>query len=267
MVVGAGQMGIGIAQVAAEAGFLVLLNDKDAGAVRQGISTISNKELLSRIIPVDDLQRAREADVVVEAVVEKMEVKRDIFQALDRICPSHTILASNTSSLSITEIAACTGCPERVIGMHFMNPAPKIALVEVIRGLATSDHTFRVVESLIHQMGKVAVQSDDVPGFIANRILIPMINEAIYCVYEGVAAVESVDQVFKLGMHHPMGPLKLADWIGLDTCLYIMETLHAQLGDSKYRPCPLLRKYVKAGRLGKKSGRGFYEYSANERKR
>ncbi|MEX1031161.1 MAG: 3-hydroxybutyryl-CoA dehydrogenase [Paenibacillaceae bacterium] len=283
MVIGAGQMGSGIAQVAAESGLTVLLNDMNDELIQEGFSRIQhhlekrvknnkiNEEemalVLSRIVPSNDLRDAHDVDVVVEAVVEKMEVKKSVFQTLERICPSHTILASNTSSLPITEIAACTQCPERVIGMHFMNPVHAMKLVEVIRGLATSEETFKVVKSLAQTMGKVAVEVQDFPGFIANRILIPMINEAIFCIHEGVGTIESVDQVLKLGMNHPMGPLELADFIGLDTCLYIMETLHEGLGDSKYRPCPLLRKYVMAGWLGKKSGRGFYDYSIDKSKR
>ncbi len=277
MVVGAGQMGGGIAQVAAEAGMTVLLNDVNGELAQAGLSrirgslersvskgTMSGAEMaaiLSRIVPSGDLRDAADADVVVEAIVERMEAKKAVFQSLVRICPPHAILASNTSSLPITEIAAVTGCPERVIGMHFMNPVPAMKLVEIIRGLATSDQTFQTVRSLAQRMGKTAVEVQDFPGFLANRILIPMINEAIYCVQEGVGTVESVDQVCRLGMNHPMGPLRLADWIGLDTCLYIMETLHEGWGDSKYRPCPLLRKYVKAGWLGRKTGRGFYHYA------
>jgi 3-hydroxybutyryl-CoA dehydrogenase len=207
------------------------------------------------------LQEAvKDADLVIEAVVENMEVKTDLFRQLDQYSPKHAILASNTSSLPITEIAAATSRPESVIGMHFMNPVPVMKLVEVIRGLATSDEVNETVRNLAEKMGKVPVEVNDFPGFVSNRILMPMINEAIYAVYEGVASPEDVDTVMKLGMNHPMGPLTLADFIGLDTCLYIMETLYEGFGDSKYRPCPLLRKYVKAGWLGKKSGRGFYQY-------
>ena len=189
-----------------------------------------------------------------------MEVKRSIFAKLDEIAPNHAILASNTSSLPITEIAAATNRPEKVIGMHFMNPVPVMKLVEIIRGLATDDEVYEAVETMTKKLSKVPVEVNDFPGFVANRVLMPMINEAIYTLYEGVATKEAIDEVMKLGMNHPMGPLELADFIGLDTCLYIMETLHEGFGDSKYRPCPLLRKYVKAGWLGKKTGRGFYQY-------
>lgn len=276
-VIGAGQMGSGIAQVAAQAGFQVTLLDVSEAFVTRGIERIANQlergvakgkwtaqekdAVLSRIKPAVQLEEAaKEADMVIEAVIEKMEVKTDLFRQLDQNCPAHTILASNTSSLPITEIAAVTSRPERVIGMHFMNPVPVMKLVEIIRGLATEDEVYGMVKELAEAMGKVPVEVNDFPGFVSNRILMPMINEAIYAVYEGVAKPEAVDQVMKLGMNHPMGPLTLADFIGLDTCLYIMETLYEGFGDSKYRPCPLLRKYVKAGWLGKKSGRGFYQY-------
>ncbi len=276
-VIGAGQMGSGIAQVAAEAGFEVMLLDVSEVFVNKGIERIANQlersvakgkwttgeknAILSRIQSSTYLEKAvKNADIVIEAVVEKMEVKTDLFRQLDQNCPAHTILASNTSSLPITEIAAVTSRPERVIGMHFMNPVPVMKLVEIIRGLATDDEVYGVVKELAEAMGKVPVEVNDFPGFVSNRVLMPMINEAIYTVYEGVAKPEAVDQVMKLGMNHPMGPLTLADFIGLDTCLYIMETLYEGFGDSKYRPCPLLRKYVKAGWLGKKSGRGFYQY-------
>jgi len=276
MVVGAGQMGSGIAQVAAQAGLQVILNDIKQEFVDRGLQTITknlsrnvekgklNEEekqsILSRIRPSVDLADGSSADFVVEAVTENMAVKTTIFQKLDEVCPPHAILASNTSSLPITEIAAVTKRPEKVIGMHFMNPVPVMKLVEVIRGLQTADEVYQVVEDLSKQMGKVPVSVNDFPGFVSNRVLMPMINEAIYCVYEGVATPEAIDEVMKLGMNHPMGPLTLADFIGLDTCLYIMEVLYEGFGDSKYRPCPLLRKYVKAGWLGKKSGRGFYVY-------
>ncbi|HZG14827.1 MAG TPA: 3-hydroxybutyryl-CoA dehydrogenase [Candidatus Bathyarchaeia archaeon] len=276
MVVGAGQMGSGIAQVAAQAGLQVILNDIKQEFVDRGLQTITKnlsrnvekgkltdeekQAILSRIRPSVDLADGTAADFVVEAVTENMAVKTTIFQKLDEVCPPHTILASNTSSLPITEIAAVTKRPEKVIGMHFMNPVPVMKLVEVIRGLQTADEVYQVVEDLSKQMGKVPVSVNDFPGFVSNRVLMPMINEAIYCVYEGVATPEAIDEVMKLGMNHPMGPLTLADFIGLDTCLYIMEVLYEGFGDSKYRPCPLLRKYVKAGWLGKKSGRGFYVY-------
>lgn len=276
MVVGAGQMGSGIAQVAAQAGLQVVLNDIKEEFVQRGLGVITKNltrdvqkgrktqdemdAILSRIQPSTSLEDARDVDFVVEAAVENMEIKAKIFQQLDEIAPAHAILASNTSSLPITEIAAVTKRPEQVIGMHFMNPVPVMKLIEVIRGLATSDETYQIVADLSAKMEKTAVEVNDFPGFVSNRILLPMINEAIYCVYEGVATPEAVDEVMKLGMNHPMGPLTLADFIGLDTCLYIMEILHEGLGDSKYRPCPLLRKYVKAGWLGRKSGRGFYNY-------
>ncbi|UFJ43380.1 3-hydroxybutyryl-CoA dehydrogenase [Brevibacillus humidisoli] len=277
MVVGAGQMGSGIAQVAAQAGIQVLLHDVKQEFVERGLSTITRnlsrsveknkltdedkQSILSRITPCTDLHDAGDVDFVVEAVTENMQIKTDIFTKLDAVCPAHTVLASNTSSLPITEIAAVTNRPENVIGMHFMNPVPVMRLVEIIRGLQTADEVYQSVEDLAKRMGKVPVSVNDFPGFVSNRVLMPMINEAIYCVYEGVATPEAIDEVMKLGMNHPMGPLTLADFIGLDTCLYIMEVLYEGFGDSKYRPCPLLRKYVKAGWLGKKTGRGFYVYS------
>ena len=277
MVIGAGQMGSGIAQVCAAAGFDVFLHDLKQEFVDRGIAGIeknvqrlvdkgrlSNEEktgLLERIKPSADLQNAREVDVVIEAAVENMEIKKQLFAELDQIAPSHAILATNTSSLPITEIAAATKRPEQVIGMHFMNPVPVMKLVEIIRGLATKDEVYAAIEAMAKDLGKVPVEVNDFPGFISNRVLMPMINEAIFTLYEGVATKEAIDEVMKLGMNHPMGPLQLADFIGLDTCLYIMETLQEGLGEDKYRPCPLLRKYVQAGWLGKKTGRGFYEYS------
>ncbi|MGG4451554.1 3-hydroxybutyryl-CoA dehydrogenase [Brevibacillus porteri] len=277
MVIGAGQMGSGIAQVAAQAGFRVLLNDVQQAFVERGLATITKnlsrnvekgklseaekEAILGRLTLSTDLADASEVDFVVEAVTENMAVKAQIFSKLDEVCPPHTVLASNTSSLPITEIAAVTKRPEKVIGMHFMNPVPVMKLVEIIRGLQTSDEVYQLTEDLSKQMSKVPVSVNDFPGFVSNRVLMPMLNEAIYCVYEGVATPEAIDEVMKLGMNHPMGPLQLADFIGLDTCLYIMEVLHEGFGDSKYRPCPLLRKYVKAGWLGKKSGRGFYVYN------
>ena len=277
MVIGAGQMGVGIAQVAAQAGYSVILNDiKDefvmrglgiiqknlSRSVQKGTLTAEDKEVtLGRITKSTSLQDAAAADLVIEATVENMAIKAQVFSQLDVICPEHTILSTNTSSLPITEIAAFTKRPDRVIGMHFMNPVPVMKLVEVIRGLATSDEVYKTIETLSLTMGKTPVEVNDAPGFVANRVLIPMLNEAVYTLYEGIATVEAIDNVMKLGMNHPMGPLALADLIGLDTVLSIMEVLHEGLGD-KYRPCPLLRKYVKAGWLGRKSGRGFYNYGA-----
>lgn len=277
MVIGAGQMGSGIAQVCAMAGYDVVLHDMKDEFVQKGIGTIqknlsrqvekgrideSEKEaILSRLTPSISLENASNADLVIEAVVENMDVKTQLFKMLDQYAPAHAILASNTSSLPITEIAAATERPEKVIGMHFMNPVPVMKLVEIIRGLQTSDDVYETIESVSKKLQKVPVEVNDFPGFISNRILMPMINEAIFAVYEGVATPEAVDEIMKLGMNHPMGPLTLADFIGLDTCLYIMETLHEGFGDDKYRPCPLLRKYVKAGWLGKKTGKGFYSYN------
>lgn len=276
MVIGAGQMGSGIAQVCAQAGFNVTLNDMKQQYFERGLGVITKnltrdvekgrkteeekQAILNRITMSLDVQDAKNADIVIEAAVENMEVKQSIFRQLDEIAPAHAILATNTSSLPITEIAAVTKRPGKVIGMHFMNPVPVMKLVEVIRGLATEDEVYKAVEEMTLKLGKTPVEVNDFPGFISNRILLPMINEAIYALYEGVATKEAIDDVMKLGMNHPMGPLTLADFIGLDTCLYIMEILHEGLGDSKYRPCPLLRKYVAAGWLGKKSGRGFYVY-------
>ena len=277
MVIGAGQMGGGIAQVCAQAGFDVKLNDIKEESYTKGIGVITKNlsrnvekgrmtedeknAVLGRITMSLDLNDAADVDIVIEAAVENMAIKKTIFAQLDEIAPSHAILATNTSSLPITEIAAATKRPENVIGMHYMNPVPVMKLVEIIRGLATSDEVYEAVEEMTRKLAKTPVEVNDYPGFVANRVLMPMINEAIYTLYEGVASKEAIDDVMKLGMNHPMGPLQLADFIGLDTCLYIMETLHEGFGDSKYRPCPLLRKYVNAGWLGKKSGRGFYEYS------
>ncbi|MFC4354098.1 3-hydroxybutyryl-CoA dehydrogenase [Chryseomicrobium palamuruense] len=276
LVIGAGQMGSGIAQVCAQAGFDVKLNDRAEEFFERGLATITKNlsrdvekgrktedeksEILGRITKSLDINDASDVDIVIEAAVENMEIKQQIFKQLDEITPKHAILATNTSSLPITEIAAVTNRPEQVIGMHFMNPVPVMKLVEIIRGLATSDEVYRDIEEMTKKLSKVPVEVNDFPGFVSNRILMPMINEAIYALYEGVATKEAIDDVMKLGMNHPMGPLQLADFIGLDTCLYIMEILHDGFGDSKYRPCPLLRKYVKAGWLGKKSGRGFYVY-------
>ncbi|RSD27167.1 3-hydroxybutyryl-CoA dehydrogenase [Mesobacillus subterraneus] len=276
MVIGAGQMGSGIAQVCAHAGYNVFLNDLKPEFVERGLAGIKKNlnrqvdkgrmtaeqldEVVGRITSSSDLHDAKNVDLVIEAAVENMDIKAKIFAQLDEIAPAHAILASNTSSLPITEIAAATKRPEKVIGMHFMNPVPVMKLVEIIRGLATADEVYQTIEDITKTLNKVPVEVNDFPGFVSNRILMPMINEAIYTLYEGVATKEAIDEVMKLGMNHPMGPLTLADFIGLDTCLYIMETLHEGFGDDKYRPCPLLRKYVKAGWLGKKSGRGFYTY-------
>jgi 3-hydroxybutyryl-CoA dehydrogenase len=276
MVIGAGQMGSGIAQVCAAAGFDVILHDLNEEFVNRGyrsiekqlqkqvekerISSQEKDQILQRMTTSIDLSHASSVDVVIEAAVEKMDIKTSLFHELDQLAPDHAILATNTSSLPITEIAAATGRPEKVIGMHFMNPVPVMKLVEVIRGLATSDEVYEQIYDLTKKLNKVPVEVNDFPGFVSNRVLMPMINEAIYTVYEGVASPEAVDEVMKLGMNHPMGPLTLADFIGLDTCLYIMETLHEGFGDDKYRPCPLLRKYVKAGWLGRKTGKGFYTY-------
>lgn len=277
MVIGAGQMGSGIAQVCAQAGYEVVLNDLkdefvDRGlhVIRKNLSRQVEKErmtveemntVLDRLTASTELTDAKDVDLVIEAAIENMEIKAKLFAQLDEIAPREAILASNTSSLPITEIAAATKRPEKVIGMHFMNPVPVMKLVEIIRGLATSDEVYQAIEDMTNTLKKVPVEVNDFPGFVSNRILMPMINEAIYTLYEGVATKEAIDDVMKLGMNHPMGPLTLADFIGLDTCLYIMETLHEGFGDTKYRPCPLLRKYVKAGWLGKKTGRGFYQYS------
>lgn len=277
MVIGAGQMGSGIAQVCAQSGYQVMVHDIKEEFLnncfeginkqltrqveKQKITKEEMNQTLSRLRKSTDIREARLADLVIEAAVENMEIKKSIFTDLDQYAPEHTILASNTSSLSITEIAAATDRPEKVIGMHFMNPVPVMKLVEIIRGLQTAEEVYLSIESMTKKLQKVPIEVNDFPGFISNRVLMPMINEAIYALYEGVASKEAIDEVMKLGMNHPMGPLALADFIGLDTCLYIMETLHDGFGDDKYRPCPLLRKYVKAGWLGKKTGKGFYEYS------
>lgn len=275
-VIGAGQMGNGIAQVAAASGMNVIMNDIKAEFVEKGKATIDKNlsrnvekgkmtadekdAILGRIQGSVETADMKTADFVVEAATENETLKLNLFKELDEICPKGVILATNTSSIPIGRIAAVTGRPEQVIGMHFMNPVPVMKLVEVIRGLATSDETFQTTWDLSLQFGKTPAEANDFPGFIANRILLPMINEAVYCLYHNVGTPESIDTVMKLGMNHPMGPLTLADLIGLDTCLSIMETLYDGFKDSKYRPCPLLRKYVEAGWLGRKTGRGFYHY-------
>jgi len=275
-VIGAGQMGGGIAQVAATSGMNVILHDISTDFVERGMAAIAKhlqrsaekgkisaeevKSILARIRPGTDMANMQSADFVVEAASEIEGIKFKIFAQLDEICPPHAILSSNTSSIPIGRIASRTKRPDKVIGMHFMNPVPVMKLVEVIRALPTSDETYQTTVELAERMGKTPAMANDFPGFIANRILLPMINEAIFCLYQGVGDKESIDTVMKLGMNHPMGPLALADLIGLDTCLAILNTLHQGLGDPKYRPCPLLRQYVESGWLGRKSGRGFYQY-------
>jgi 3-hydroxybutyryl-CoA dehydrogenase len=276
VVIGAGTMGNGIAHTAAASGFDVTLIDAAEAFLDRGMSTISanlqrgvdkgkmsaddKQQILGRIRPTSDVNAAANADIVIEAILENLGAKTELFAKLDSITGADCILASNTSSISITKIAAATKRPDKVIGMHFMNPVPVMTLVEVIRGIATSDETYARVAELSKQLGKTAIEVNDYPGFISNRVLMPMINEAIFALFEGVATPESIDGVMKLGMNHPMGPLTLADFIGLDVCLAILRVLEEGFGDPKYRPCPLLVKMVDAGWLGRKSGRGFYDY-------
>ncbi len=276
-VIGAGAMGAGIAQTAATAGLSVTMLDVDDAAVSRGMQMIAGsldrivkkgtltatdaEAVRSRVAGTTDFGAASAADMVIEATFEDESVKRDLFRRLDAACQPGAILASNTSSISITVLAAATNRPERVIGMHFFNPVPVMRLVEIVRGARTSDATHALTESLAHSLSKTPIAVNDYPGFVSNRILMPMLNEAIFCLMEGVAARDAIDTVMKLGMAHPMGPLQLADFIGLDVCLSIMEVLHHGLGDDKYRPCPLLRQMVAAGKLGRKSGEGFYSYA------
>ncbi|MFN3532471.1 MAG: 3-hydroxyacyl-CoA dehydrogenase family protein [Candidatus Brocadia sp.] len=274
-VIGAGTMGSGIAQIAAQSGYEVLLEDMKEEYVKAGFAKIKERlerrmsegkleirekdRILSNIKITASLKDCKDADLIIEAVIEKEDMKKQIFQSLDTLCDKETIFTTNTSSISITRLAQVTKRPEKFAGMHFMNPAYIMKLVEVVKGLHTSDETVHIITGVAERMGKIPVVVNDFPGFVSNRVLMPMINDAIYCLQEGVASRESIDTIMKLGANHPMGPLELADFIGLDTCLAILEVLHAELGE-KYRPCPLLRKMVAGGKLGRKSGEGFYEY-------